>query len=91
MVWTLGHGSPGQALPLFPVGGGGSAALFRSRPPLSVPWLPTVRAGEDRSCAPALELSRPREGQAGPILALPLIRKGRADSLTIHSVLDKCK
>lgn len=45
--------------------------------------------------APVLAMSHRRvrgwEGPVGPFLAVPLVRKGRAVSLTIYSVLDKCK
>lgn len=46
--------------------------------------------------APVLGMSRRRVrgwggGPTGPFLAVPLVRKGRAVSLTIYSVLDKCK
>lgn len=85
-------------LPLFPKGGGGSSAFFKAWPPVSLLWLLMVPAGMDRSCTLALPGStgsgagvHGREGLSGPFLAVPQVRKGRALSLTIYSVLDKCK
>lgn len=103
MVRTLGRGSPGWVLPLSPEGAGGSSALSKAWWPVSLPRLLMVRAGVDRSCArpflaalaPVLGMSRRwvrgREGPSGPFLAVPVLRKGRAVSVTIYSVLDKCK
>lgn len=76
-------------LPLFPEGGGGCSAL-------SQPWLPSLCHGcEQAWMTPALPGSagsgagnarpvgaRPGGGPAGPFLAVPVVRKGRAVSLT---------
>lgn len=78
----MDFGSPGRVLPLFPEGGGGCSALSRAgcERAWMAPALPGSAgsgAGNERAVG-----ARPGEGPAGPFLAVPLLRKGRAVSLT---------